>query len=306
MSACSNFQGLRTPLYDGEPFVANEESIEAYEDSREIVGEEKEYFLRYEMSQDIKESSLPFSDEEPVLLEEGEYIIGEDIPSGRVFLLGNQSYFQANEHQRVRIGNLIIRDQEDRVYFENHFHGAFGVLFTEVDFKEGHSVEIIGDRPEITAFYTEQMPENPYVLMELPEVIENTREMEELLPDRSPVQEGARLHSGIWEVGVHIEAGTYALTEFVAPREAEMYVFSQTEETPRVFALTNDLTSQLPLFENSQDLEDAFAEGRLTWEEYEREQMLLLAGEDSEVIIELQVGDTIYLSGTEQLLLENR
>ena len=38
LSGCSEFNGLRTHLYNGEPVAPNEEAIAIYETSRESVG----------------------------------------------------------------------------------------------------------------------------------------------------------------------------------------------------------------------------------------------------------------------------
>lgn len=300
LSGCASFTGLRTPLYDGEPFEANEEKIEAYQNHHEIIGEEKEHYLRYSFSEDLLLPSLSFSEEDPVLLEEGEYIVGEDVPAGRVHLLGNESYFQSNENQRIRIGNLTIRDQADEVYFENHFHSAYGVLQAQVDFHEGHRIEVIGERPEIMVFYEEEMPEDPYLLMELPEVIANTQERNRIEMEDRPV-----LYAGIWEVGQHIEAGTYTVEEMSAPRSTELYVF-RGDTDPSVVALTQGMAGETGGFSSLEELEEGMISGEVDQEQYEREREQLensgVASEE-QVTIELEEGDVLYPNGVERLVL---
>lgn len=234
LSGCSDFSGIRKPLYNGEPVAPNEEAIEAYQTSREIVGTEKEFYFRYPFSAAIQESSLAYTNADPVLLEEGTYTIGEDIPAGRVSLIGNESVF-TSENNAVHVGNLMIRDEADDVYFENLFHSDYGQLVAQVDFIEGHEIEIIGDDPQITAFYTGEFPEDPYVLMDPPELLVN---LERLDFQQPIVTDGASvtLTAGIYEVGEHFEAGHYHIQTVQAPHNTELIRFREGEE-PAVYEL---------------------------------------------------------------------
>lgn len=230
---CS-FHGVRQPLYDGTPVVADEESIEVYRASREIIGDEKEYYFRYPFSQDIFEESLTYPEEAPLLLEEGAYRIGEDLPAGRVSLLSNESVF-TRENSVVHVGNLVIYDEHGEIYFEHLFHSDYGHTSAQVDFISGHTIEIIGESPEITVFYAETFPENPYQLMDPPEVLVNL----DRLAVQDPVVargETIALTAGIFEVGVHLAAGEYAIQEIDAPHHTELFLFREGEET-RVFEL---------------------------------------------------------------------
>ncbi len=231
---CSSFHGVRQPLYDGTPIVADEEAIEVYRASREIIGEEKEYYFRYPFSQEIFEESLPYPNEAPLLLEEGRYMIGEDVPAGRVSLLSNESVF-TGENTVIHVGNLIIYDEEGEIYFENLFHSDYGQTCAQVDFRPGHTIEIIGERPEITVFYTKSYPENPYLLMEPPQVLIN---LDRLAVQDPVVEKGetVALTAGIFEVGVHLEADTYAIQFVDAPHHTELFLFREGE-APRVFEL---------------------------------------------------------------------
>ena len=99
LSGCSEFSGFRKPLYNGETVAPNEEAITTYQESREIVGEEKAFYFRYPFSKAFYDASLTFTNEEPILLEEGIYIIGKDIPAGRVSLIGNESVFTSENNE---------------------------------------------------------------------------------------------------------------------------------------------------------------------------------------------------------------
>lgn len=271
LTGCSGFNGFRQPLYDGSSVVVDDEAIETYQASREITGKEKDYYFRYPFSEAIYEESLDYPAVEPLLLEEGEYTIGEDLPAGRVSLLSNLSVF-SRDNAVIRVGNLKVYDEQGTIYFENLFHSEYGALVAQVDFISGHRIEIIGERPEITVFYEEAFPEEPYVLMNPPEVLVNLDRVDVKNPI---IQEDdlVELSAGIFEVGVHIEPGSYEIQSVDAPHNTEMYLFQSDEET-RVFELlvTSDVES---IDENA----------------------------DTYPTIELQLGDKIYPSLVRSLRL---
>lgn len=237
LGGCTSFQGLRTPLYDGEKIIPDKKSIDVYHSSREIVGKEKDYYLNHTFSEDIFEEGLSYSEDEPVLLEEGEYVVGEDLPAGRVTLQGNYSMFTSDNYQ-VHVGNLLVRDPEENLYFENLFHTEYGQLVAQVDFISGHEITVTGVDAEITAFYTPELPENPYELMSSIEVLENLDRLEINQPIQMNGDE-ITLTAGIFEVGNHLEAGTYELLAVSAVHDTEMYLFRR-DEGIRVFELLAD------------------------------------------------------------------
>ena len=225
LSSCSDFEGFRTARYDGQKVIKEEEAILDYQNHSEITGEAKEYYLRYQFSQDILNSSLDYPSEKAYLLEEGTYQVGRDIPSGRVSLLGNESVF-TSENYAVHVGNMIIRDEDGLIYFENLFHSSYGQQVVQIDFIEGHVIEIIGKDSQITAFYSEDFPSDPYILMDLPELIQ-TRGIESV---NNPIQKDKKeqkieLAAGIYEVGVHLKEGSYQIESLEAPHHTEMYIF---------------------------------------------------------------------------------
>lgn len=234
---------MKTPLYDGKPIKKDEEAIAIYGATGEIIGEEKDYYIRQLFSEDLLKDSLPYPTEEPILLKEGRYIIGEDLPTGRATLLGNESSFSTESYD-VHVGNLSIRDEIGALYFENLFHSEYGQLTTQLDLIEGHEINIVGKESEITVFYSARLPDNPYVLMELPELNQNL--------DRTAVQQPlevskeakvVNLTAGIYEIGVHFTAGEYHLSALEAPHNTEMYLFRDSNE-PRVVELLLDSTEK--------------------------------------------------------------
>lgn len=244
LTSCGKYTGLRTPHYDGKPIKPNEKAIEVYRSSGEIIGAEKEFYIRYPFSEDILQKSLDYSNEEPFLLKEGRYLIGEDLPAGRATLLGNESSF-STENYDVHVGNLIVRDEVGEIYFENLFHSEYGQLTTQFDLLPGHEITIIGKEPEITVFYEERLPKDPYILMEVPALTRNLDRINvqqplELFNDGRVVQ----LTAGIYEVGQHLEAGKYALSDMIAPHNTEMYIFSKSL-SPRVIELLMDKPTDL-------------------------------------------------------------
>lgn len=236
LTSCSKYTGLRTPLYDGQPIKPNEAAIETYRATAEVIDAEKEYYIRYPFSEDILRKSLDYPSEEPFLLEEGRYIIGEDLPAGRASLLGNESSF-STENYDVHVGNLIIRDATGEIYFENLFHSEYGQLTAQLDLISGHAITIIGKEAEITVFYEESLPEKPYVLMDLPDLIENLDRVNVQQPIQILEERGiVYLTAGIYEVGQHLAAGDYVLSNLIAPHHTEMYVFDKSS-TPQVIEL---------------------------------------------------------------------
>jgi len=239
LTACSSFNGLRQPLYDGETIAPDEKAIAAYQDSGEIIGAEKEYYVRHPFSQDLYQASLDYPDADPELLTAGSYTIGEDLPAGRATLLGNESVF-SSENMEAHVGNFIIYDEAGDIYFENIFHADYGPLTAQVDLLPGHTIEIIGEEPEITVFYEPTLPENPYQLMEPPELLVNLDELGVQQPIvQNEENETIRLAAGIYEVGEQIEPGTYDITNVFAVHNTEMYLFREGEEV-RVFELLVD------------------------------------------------------------------
>lgn len=241
LSACTNFNGLRQPQYDGQPVVKNQAAIQSYQQHSEVIDGEKEYYLRYSFSADILQPSLDYSDSKPVLLETGRYLIGEDLPAGRVSLLGNESVF-TSENYVVHVGNMIIRDQTGSIYFENLFHTDYGQQIAQLDFIAGHEIEIIGENSQITAFYSDTFPDDPYVLMELPALIQTTGGTQLRNPIRVlETDQQFDLVAGIYEVGVHMPAGQYQVSHVEVPHHTEMFIFSESTD-PRVFELVVNST----------------------------------------------------------------
>lgn len=278
LSACSSFSGLRTPLYDGEPFIAQPDKIEAYAKSREIIGEEKELFLPEAFSEDILKPSMDYIDHEPVLLEEERtYTVGVDFPASRVTMIGDKNDpnqiidfdtdpFAPPKPEEYEVGTMTVRDAEGNFYFENMFHPFYGVNIIQVDLIEGHTIELIGNNPKVVIFYDEVLPEDPYVFdtrwedyiagleAEGVEIVEHSEEDLEDIPGMGPSsfmqeqplviskeEQTVEMNAGIYEVGKHLEAGTYEITEQSVPSHTAFYVFRGDIE-PKVFELSKNLT----------------------------------------------------------------
>lgn len=267
VSGCSSFSGIRTPKFDGEPFEINEEKITAYQNSQEVIGEEKEYYIQKPFSEDVLNPSLDYIEHEPFLLKEGSYVIGEDLPAGRVNLYG-QAYMSSMDGEvpapnipSFSAGTLFIHDLEGDLYFENMFHELYGTTQAQVDFIEGHTIEITGVEPAFVVFYDSEIPEDPYIFdpRYVPsgetEEISEAEEAQDLLVgpmERSqPIEiseDGkiVELQAGIYEVGVHFEPGTYEINETGGPlllEYTEIFLFREGEET-RVFEVHNSMVPE--------------------------------------------------------------
>lgn len=304
LSACSSFTGIRTPRYDGRPMETNPEKIAAFATSKEIIGQEKALYLPETISQDIAKPSLEYEDHEPVLLEAGTYLIGEDLPAGRVSLNGEKEnprlVFPDTEYipgapkpiEEYQVGTMYIRDEAGDLYFEHMFHPNYGVTQAQVDFIPGHTIEIIGSQPGIVAFYTPEIPEDPYIFdtrqaefdaqfeeMELVESFESESAGDVEVNFFEPEQplkiseDGTEIEvkSGIFEVGKHFEPGTYTMTDGASPTHTEIYLFREGKE-PRVFEVANFIYTRPWLLEG---LDDPSA---------------------PPPTIELQIGDKIYFT----------
>lgn len=319
LSACSSFSGLRTPLYDGEPFVAQPDKIAAYEKSQEIIGEEKAFYLSEAFSADILKPTLEYVAHEPILLEEeGTYTVGVDFPASRVTMIGEKDdpdvtisleddpFGAANVPEQYEVGTMTIRDAEGNFYFENMFHPLYGVNIIQVDLNEGHTIELIGNNPKVVIFYDEVLPEDPYIFdtrweeylaareAEGVEVLypEDSMEEEELEGVDIPVilqeqplviskdRQNVEMKAGIYEVGKHFEAGTYEITEQLVPSHTAIYVFKDKVE-PRVFELANNLYG----FGNRLFHMNTYGEDYVN------------------PVIELEVGDKIYPRYVDHILL---
>lgn len=213
MASCSNYKGVILPKYDGKPIKKDEKAINIYQSTDEIVGEEKEYYIRDTFS--------------------------EDLPAGRATLLGNESSFTSKNYD-IHVGNLSVYDADGALYFENLFHSEYGQLTAQFDLIENHKINIVGKEPEITVFYSEQLPKDPYVLMELPQLIQNLDRTDVQQPlEISRNKETVHLAAGIYEVGVHLESGDYILSGLEAPHSTELYLF-RSEKEPRIIELLID------------------------------------------------------------------
>lgn len=295
-SGCASFSGIRTPEYNGEPFIADEEKIEAYQNTREIIGEEKEYYIKEPFSKDLTNATLDYINHEPVLLEEGSYIVGEDFPTGRVSIYGmaydpNMTVISdpnlPPEYQDIpsfSAGTITIRDTDGALYYKNLFHMMYGNTVAQVDFIEGHTIEITGVDPAFAVFYEEEIPDQVFVFdpRHNSELLENPHEMVEEFegvqvfepviqqPLEFREQDGMiQLRGGIFEAGVHFEPGTYSVVETNAMHHTEFFIFREGEE-PRAFEVSEFFSMGM--------IGKEFSEGEIESE------------------IELKAGDKIYPS----------
>lgn len=280
LSGCSNFAGIRAPLYDGQPVEPDEEAIEQYAKTQQINKENEGHYFRYPLSETLSEPSLDFShDEETVLLEAGTYIVGDDLPAGRVVLEGHPSNYSP-EVFLIYAGNLTIYDVNDGVAFENHFQERSGVMRAMIDLREGQRIEVEGEDPRINVLYSEDAAET------LPQVDDADRVM---------------LMAGHYEVGEHLDAGTYAIESVAAPRTPVLYHFTDGEIDVVELTRNRGVIPRVTEEEN----EEWFEVGRLSKEEYERNLALFDDAPDKPTI-ELSTGDKLYLPMLDLLELEKQ
>lgn len=260
LAGCAGFTGIRTPLYDGEPIVYDEEAATIYDEHKEIVGKEKEHYLRDDYSSDMWGSSLEFTEEESVLLEQGSYVIGKDLPAGRAVLHGEDSNFAPNM-RIIHVGTLTITDEDNSIYFKTLFNDASGIKDAVVDLREGHTIEIVGDGPEVSVSYD----------------------------STADLSSENQLIAGIYEVGKHIEPGSYEITNISAPRTTELYWF-QKEKEPRVIEL---VVSGYAMTEEELDIERE--KGNINATEYELQLEAIKNSASNQPTFTLELGDKLYI-----------
>ncbi|MDZ7836391.1 MAG: hypothetical protein U5K84_14680 [Alkalibacterium sp.] len=279
LSGCAGFRGLRTPKYDGKPVERNDDAIALYERTQRINEENETHYFRYPLSETLKEPSLAFSEKASVTLEKGTYTVGDDLPAGRVILLGQPSDFRP-EVFIIRAGNLTVYDEEGVVAFENHFQENSGVMQAVVDLREGQTVEVEGDDPEIDVHYSE-----------------DTARASTLMDPTESDQ--VALMAGHYEVGEHLEPGNYTLERVAAPRTPVLYHFIEGEINVVELTQNRGIRPRLSVQEN----EEWFESGRIAEEEYENN-LALFENRPDRPVIELKAGDKLYLPMLDGLILE--
>lgn len=277
LTGCADFAGLRTPKYDGKTVERDEEAIEQYVQTQQINEENEDHYFRYPLSDTLSEPSLDFTDEETVTLGAGTYLVGEDLPSGRVIFEGHPSNFSA-EVFLIFAGNITVYDEEDVVTFENHFQENSGVMQAVADLREGQTVEVEGEDPRIDVHYSEE------------------RATSLLQPEN---ENQLSLIAGHYEVGRHLDAGSYTIESVFAPRTPVLYHFTDGDIT--VVELTQN-RGAMPFLTKEENQEN-FDLGLLTEEEYEQN-LELFADQPERPVIELEAGDKLYLPMLQRLDLE--
>lgn len=281
LTGCS-FAGIRSPLYDGKPVEPNESAIKQYVQTQQINAENEAYYFRHPLSDSLFEPSLEFSDKETVTLNVGTYEVGEDLPEGRVILEGHPSDFSPQVFT-IRAGNVTVFDDNGLVTFENHFQERIGVMQAVVDLREGQTVNVDGESSEIYVHYNKKTLLNPF----------------DMEADAKPeLASTETLRAGHYEVGKHIEAGSYMLEDFAAPRTAVLYHF--TEKTVKVV----ELTANRGLKPSASELNEARYETEDVSEEDKKDEQTDAPYQSVKPVIHLKEGDKLYLPMLDWLKLK--
>lgn len=257
---CSGYAGIRIPTYDGEPVQVDEEAVAAYRDHREIIGENKKLYLKESFSPSLNEPALEFTGEDSILLESGQYTIGEDLPAGRVYMRGADSNF-APDQRIIHVGTMTIMDEEDNLYFETLFNDAAGIKEAYIDLREGHMIEVVGENPEIIVNYEDSMQ----------------------------VDTNTILITGQYEVGKQIDSGTYEIANVLTPGVGIMYWF-QGDEMPRVIELSLPQATM-----TEEELAEERKSGYLNETEYQLQLEAIEQAEAQRPTVTLEIGDRLSL-----------
>lgn len=280
LSGCTSFTGLRTPTYDGQPIEQDDEAVELYESHIQVDSEDSALYVRYPLSENLSEPSLEFSDVEPVELNEGTYTIGEDLPEGRVYLQSESSDFSP-DRWIIHTANVIIRDEESDVVFEQHFQDDIGVMQAVVDLREGHTVTLTGNDPILFVNYTDESP---------------------VMTDQTAGEVGPiTLMAGHYEVGNQIESGEYTIEGVISPRSSELYIFSE-ESDGKIIELHSRLNPyHIVRPEENQELLDLM---QITPDMYQMNELNRERFEENKPTLILNEGETLYLPMVDQLILQ--
>lgn len=276
LTGCASFTGLRAPRYDGQLIEQNDEAIQLYNDHSQVDEESESLYLRYTLSDSLFEPSMDFTDNDAVELNEGQYTVGEELPEGRVYLQGESSDFSP-ERWIIHTANVIIRDEEEAVVFEQHFQDDVGTMQAFVDLREGHTVTLTGNDPILFVDYADQSV--------LPEAPDGT----------------VTLFSGHYEVGNQIEAGEYTIEGVISPRASELYIFTEDADT-----LIIDLHSRLnpTRIISEEDNQEMLDSGEITQDMFEMNELFRERYEENKPTLVLNEGETLYLPMVNQLILK--
>ncbi|MCC5894012.1 MAG: hypothetical protein JJU16_00990 [Alkalibacterium sp.] len=280
LGGCASYTGIRPPRYDGQTIEQNDEAIMDYQDHSQVAEEDETLYVRYPLSKALWEPSYEFSDNESLELNEGTYTVGEDLPEGRVYLQGESSDFSP-DRWIIHTANVIIRDREEAVVFEQHFQDDVGVMQAVVDLREGQTITLTGNDPIVFVSYTDASAA--------------------MMDQSGEESESITLLSGHYEVGNQIEAGEYTIDGVISPRASELYIFSG-ESDQTIIELHSRLNPyHLVSAEENQELLNL---RQITPDMYEMNELNRERFEDNKPTLILNEGDTLYLPMVNQLILE--
>lgn len=210
LSGCGGWKGLMPEKYDGIDVQRDEAVIETYSKTKEIVGANKDLYILEPFSESLLKPSLPLSEFDFFELEPGEYISGEDFPAGRYQFRYTSELL---EPHLMNNATLRVTDETGQLITEELLT-PYKIGYVETDLYEGTKVSLAGEN------FSVEMGAN--------------KELSSLL-NIQPLEAGElMLTNGVWEVGKHLEAGTYVLSEL--PLGGYLYLFDHTTD-PRVFEL---------------------------------------------------------------------
>lgn len=280
LTGCVSFTGLRSPRYNGQSIEQDDEAIQLYSDYAQVDEGNEHLYLRHPYSDSLREASMDFTDNEAAELNEGTYIVGEELPAGRAYLQGESSDFSP-DRWIIHTANVVIRDEDEAVVFEQHFQDDNGVMQAFVDLREGHTVTLTGNDSILYVDYSDQS---------------------DLLSNQDGEEsDSVSLISGHYEAGNQIEAGEYTIAEVISPRASELYVFTGDSDRNII-----ELHSRLNPYHivSEEDNQQMLDFGEITPAMFEMNELNRERFEENKPTLILNEGDTLYLPMVNQLILE--
>ncbi|MBM6615970.1 hypothetical protein JTF06_13845 [Desemzia sp. RIT804] len=233
LSGCASWTGLMPEKYDGNVIEKNEAAIAGYNDHKEIIGAEKELYILEPFSEDLLRPSLPLVEKEFVSIDAGEYTVGENFSEGRY-----QFHYTSGLIEPYLMNNATLRvTDKNGLLIVEELLTPFTASYLEVDLYDGNRVTLRGEN-----FSVEMGASTNVIADEETDIV---------------------LTNGVWEVGKHLNAGTYVVSE--SPLSGYLYLFDETTE-PRVF----ELGGTIEVNEETGEITAGKSDKELTFEENQK------------------------------------
>ena len=215
LAGCSSWTGLAAERYDHQKIERDEEAIEAFTERQEIVGSTKALYLDETYSKELTLPSLDYQEGEEIYVHTATYEVGKHLPASR--------YMMAVSGTDTSRGTIRLEDKEGHLIVEEYMDEFMGVPYLYADLREGDRLIVSGGGG--SGFYLSSEGKSM-------DYFDLENYFMEIGVIRKPQADQLSLRTGIWEVGKHLEAGTYQIVD--QPTEGFLYLFEEDQEEPMI------------------------------------------------------------------------